>query len=314
MKLNLSSTEDDNLFTINVALTREVNKNKKIKESIINHPTTKVLENTLTLNVAELPCIEHGIGPDLDLFQKLVQANEKENDIDEEMNGNQKLSKFDYVVITSPESAKVFSENVSNEQMNGLKLAAVGKATQKVLTDLGYEVNFVPSQANGESLGNELPPVDKVKLNRILYTASAKADNTIKEKLESRKDASFTVTRLNTYDTIPVKLSDDEMERVLDDIQIACFGSPSSVDAWLENIDRKLDIEGLSDEEKRATPGCNGNAIAVCIGSTTARRCLESGRWQAMDIYYPKQDPGIQGWADCCLQAAGDIMENSFWS
>lgn len=313
--LTSSSTDSDtDLFTVNVALTREANKNNKIKNSIINHPTTKLLESTLALNVVELPCIEHGVGPDLSTFQELVQNNNKSDDDDDDDDNKIPMSKYDYVVITSPESAKVFSEHVQNENMNGLKLAAVGKATEKTLTDLGFHVDFVPSKANGKSLGNELPPVDKVKLNRVLYPASAKADDTIKETLESRKDASFTVTRFNTYDTVPVELSNDEMETVMDDIQIACFGSPSSVNAFLDNVDRILGIEDLDDDGKRATPGCNGNVIAVCIGSTTARRCLESGRWQAMDIYYPKKDPGIEGWADCCLQAAGDVMENSFWS
>ncbi len=304
-----STSSDNDLFTVNVALTREANKNNKIKEKILNHSTKKLLENTLKLNVVEVPCIQHGTGSDLTSFEELVNGEGTDAD------GNS-ISKYDYIVITSPESAKVFSECMNYQEMSKheLKLAAVGKATEKTLTDLGFEVDFVPSQANGKSLGEELPPLDKVKLNRVLYPASAKADNTIKDTLESRKDCSFTVTRYNTYDTIPVQLSDTEMEIVMDDIQIACFGSPSSVDAWLENVDRKLGIEGDSDDDKRATPGCNGNTIAVCIGSTTAKRCLESGRWQAMDIYYPKKDPGIQGWADCCLQAAGDVMENSFWS
>jgi len=70
--------------------------------------------------------------------------------------------------------------------------------------------------------------------------------------------------------------------------------------------------QDMSDEDKKATPGCNGNVKAVCIGSTTAKRCIESGRWHAVDIY--KTNPGIHGWADSCLQAAGDVMENSFWS
>jgi len=235
------------------------------------------------------------------------------------------LSKYDYIVITSPESAKVFADVLKKsddshgdaiQKINSQKvqIAAVGKATKKTLTDLGIDVNFVPSKADGETLGKELPPVDKVKLNRILYPASLKAANTIKDTLESRKDASFTVTRFNTYDTVAVKYTDDQMDVIMDDIQVACFGSPSSVDSWLKNVDRILGIEDLSDEDKKKAPGSNGYVVAVCIGNTTAKRCLESGRWNAMDIYYPKSDPGIKGWADSCFQAAGDIMEDSFWS
>ena len=301
-------SDDGDIFRINIALTREVDKNDKLKEMIYNHPTTKMLESTLQLNCVELPCIEHATGPDIELFQHFVENFEEEK-------------KPDYIVITSPESAKVFSD-VINSSTNGnallkdgsVKIAAVGKATKSTLTKLGFNVDFVPSKANGETLATELTPVDKVKLNRVVYPASAKAENTIQDMLEQRKDASFTVKRFNTYDTVPCKLKDDVMEMVMDDIQIACFGSPSSVDAWLDNVDRILGIENMSDEDKKATPGCNGFAVAVCIGSTTAKRCLETGRWHATEIYYPKTNPGIEGWADCCLTAAGDIMENSFWS
>lgn len=299
---------ETDIFNINIALTREVDKNEKLKEMINSHPTTKLFQDTMRVTCVELPCIGHAVGPDFESFRDFVK-NSKFND-------SHSLAKFDYIVITSPESANVFADVVSsdNELIANVKIAAVGKATQKSLTDLGFKVDFVPSKANGETLGEELPPIDKVKLNRVLYPASAKAEDTIQELLEKRKDASFTVTRYNTYDTVPVKLPDEQMEMVMNSVQIACFGSPSSVDAWLENIDRILGIEDKSDDDKRATPGSNGNAVAVCIGSTTAKRCLATGRWQANDIYYPKNDPGIKGWADSALQAAGDIMENAFWS
>ena len=305
-----TNIDDTNLFKVNIALTRELNKNDKLMEKITNHPTTKMLKNAMKIKCVELPCIEHATGPDLESFEQFLM-----NSGDNNENG---LSKFDYIVITSPESAKVFHEALqksgNSNIMDGIQIAAVGKATKKVLKDLEIDVDFIPSKANGQTLGEELPPVDKVKLNRVLYPASAKAESTIQDVLEERKDASFSVTRFNTYDTVPVTLPDEQVEMIMDDIQIACFGSPSSVDAYLKNVDRILGIEDKSDEDKKKTPGSNGNSVAVCIGSTSARRCLESGRWQAMDIYYPKSSPGLEGWADSCLQAAGDIMENSFWS
>ena len=306
----LNSSDDDcdtDGYSVNIALTREVEKNDKLKDMIYSHPTTKMLKSTMKVNCIELPCIEHATGPDLESFEQLINDAGKDDT---------SFSKFDYVVITSPESAKVFSQVVKSDCdiIKKVKIAAVGKATKKVLINLGFEVDFVPSKANGLTLGEELPPVDKVKLNRVIYPASAKADDTIKTTLEQRKDATFTVTRFNTYDTSPVKISDDDMNMAMDDIQVVCLGSPTSVDAWLENVDRILGIEGESDEVKKKAPGCNGNSVAVCIGSTTARRCLESGRWHELDIYYPKTNPGLKGWADCALQAAGDTVERSFWS
>ena len=47
--------------------------------------------------------------------------------------------------------------------------------------------------------------------------------------------------------------------------------------------------------------------------STTAKACLNSGRWKAMDIYYPKTSPGMEGWVENCFVAANDLMESRFW-
>ena len=256
----------------------------------------------MQLKTDEFPCIETRTGQDLEAFENLLREESS-------------FSEYDYIVITSPESAKVFSDVMSKAGNPSPipQIAAVGKATKKALTNAGYDVFFVPSKATGEMLAEELPIIDKVKLHRVLYPASAKAAETIQKSLEGRKDASFVVTRLNTYDTVSVKFSNEEMKYIMDDVQIACFGSPSSVNSWLENVDRFLGIEDLSDDDKKKTPGCNGDVIAVCIGTTTAKRCLESGRWIASDIYYPKANPGVEGWADSCYSASGDIMEREFW-
>lgn len=296
----LYSTEaSSDVFTVTVALTREDGKNDKLKKSISTHPTIKMLENSMNLNLVEMSLIEHADGPDLEKFQELAKEDPS-------------LSNYDYVVITSPESAKVFGKEFDAENLS-TKIAAVGKATKSALTKLGFEVDFVPSKANGETLADELPPVKEMALNNVLYPASDKAAETIQDMLDKRKDASFRVERLNTYDTVPVEYDDDQIKVAIDDVQISCFGSPTAVDAWIKNVDRALNIEDMDEEEKKKVPGCNGNVVAVCIGTTTAQRCLESGRWHANDIYYPATNPGLDGWTDSIFQASGDVMEKCFW-
>ena len=301
----LASSETDtetDVFTLTVALTREEGKNDKLQEAISSHPSASLLKNILQLKTQEFPSIETRTGPDLEAFGKILSDESS-------------LSDYDYIVITSPESAKVFSEAMSKSGNPSPlpQIAAVGKATKKALTNAGYDVSFVPSKATGETLAKELPIFGKVKLHRVLYPVSAKAATTIPDALEARKDASFLVTRLNTYDTVSVKFSDEDMDTIMDDVKVACFGSPTSVDSWLENVDRILGNEDLSEDDKKTAPHCNGDVIAVCIGSTTAQRCLESGRWIANDIYYSKTNPGIEGWAESCFTASGDVMEKNFW-
>ena len=101
----------------------------------------------------------------------------------------------------------------------------------------------------------------------------------------------------------------------IDEIDVACFGSPSSVEAWLKNIDRARGFEDLDeDAKKKLGPDGNGNVLAACIGTTSARACLESGRWHATDIYYPKEDPGVESWAQSAAQAVADTLERKFWA
>jgi len=306
--------DDDGKFTLSVALTREAGKNQKLKEQITNHPSTLLLADTLTLNQIEMPCVQHAIGPDVPSFLEHTKHEDKPPCA---VLGE----KYDYLVITSPESAKVLFKLLDSPPPASLAalptIAAVGKATARTLGELGFEVSFTPSRANGEALVTELPPVDKVGLNRVLYPASAQADDTIQDGLEGgRKDCTFVVKRFDTYDTVPVVFDGGERGVMMDGVDMALFGSPSAVRAWLGNVDAALGVseeDGSLEERMKGRGNCNGNVVAVCIGKTTAKACLESKRWVDDDIYYPEENPGMKGWVDSCLIAAGDVMEKSFW-
>lgn len=43
---------------------------------------------------------------------------------------------------------------------------------------------------------------------------------------------------------------------------------------------------------------------AACIGETTATAAREQG-WAEGSIYYPKENPGIEGWAAAVVEALG---------
>jgi len=131
---------------------------------------------------------------------------------------------------------------------------------------------------------------------------------------------------------------------------IACFSTISSVKTYLSKLDNHLNVDPqLPQEERRKLPnkpdlvadiiGTQGNRdlVAACPLTETARECLNSGRWMANNIYYPKdgqavelktesleesyQDDGgdddvdidVDVWADSVLQAAGDVLERKFW-
>ena len=305
-----TGSSSDPVTAITVALTRELGKNTKLEGALTSHPGLRMMG--LHLNVVELPCIEHAEGDDL---PKLVDILSSDS-----------INNYHYVVITSPEAARVLASAIDESDIEDMqkfndviKVAAVGKATGKTLEKLGIFVDFVPSQATGEILAAELPHIDRAECTKVLYPASSKARNDIQDGLEARTSdaddaATFEFTRLNTYDTVPATFTASQMSQV-DDIEIACFGSPSAVSSWLQNMDVKYNLQDVDDEAKKKLGAKgNGNVLTACIGTTSARAVLESGRWNAMDIYYPKENPGVDSWAESIVQACGDVLEKKFWS
>lgn len=255
-----------------VALTREEGKNDKLHKAILSNERIEQISNVVQIH--ELPCTEHANGPDIEKLAPKLSTS---------------ASIFDYVAITSPEAAKVFASawNEAGQPQLGM-VTAVGKATQESLEECGIDVAFVPSKATAATLVIELPESDRaISENRsttLLYPASAKAQNTLQDGLEER---GFTVTRLNTYDTVPASWTDEQIS-LAKSSNISCFASPSAVKAWLKNT------------SELETP----RVLACCIGETSASACKANG-WEECNIFYPDK-PGVGGWTT----AVADALES----
>jgi len=249
-----------------VALTREDGKNDKLLNALLSNERIGQLSEDssgFSVQIHELPCIEHAHGPDTEKLSPTLSS-----------------SQFDYIVITSPEAAKVMASawiEVGRPKLG--MVAAVGKATQETLHEFGIDVAFVPSKATAATLVKEMPPSDAAieagRATTVFYPASAKAQDTLQNGLEER---GFTVLRLNTYDTVTASWDADQIS-LAQSAAVACFASPSAVKAWLKNT---ADLE---------TP----RALASCIGETSATACRKN-HWEENSIFYPEK-PGVDGWA-----------------
>eukprot|EP00537_Pseudo-nitzschia_pungens_P000804 CAMPEP_0172375854 /NCGR_PEP_ID=MMETSP1060-20121228/63708_1 /TAXON_ID=37318 /ORGANISM="Pseudo-nitzschia pungens, Strain cf. cingulata" /LENGTH=259 /DNA_ID=CAMNT_0013103141 /DNA_START=160 /DNA_END=939 /DNA_ORIENTATION=- len=226
-----------------VTLTREDGKNEKLRKKI--NENTELMEQ---IDVLEMPCIEHAVGPDYDSLSSTLLSEQ-----------------WDFVAVTSPEAANVLASAWDALRDNPLPVVAVGKATEKRLQDSEIPVAFVPSKATAATLAKELQPVDGTKKTSVLYPASAKAKKTLENDLTAR---GFAVTRLNTYDTVTATWADEQKENSRK-VQVACFASPSAVNGWLQNT------------------GGNTVVLAACIGQTSASACRELG-WKENQIFYPE--------------------------
>ncbi|CAM9623059.1 unnamed protein product, partial [Hapterophycus canaliculatus] len=115
-----------------VALTREAGKNGKLAKLLADAGISSV----------EVPCIAHQDGPDLRLLPAALAD-----------------PGLAYVVVTSPEAAKVFLAGWTTAGGTPVPVACVGKATGDTLRAGGVTPVFTPSKATGETLAAEIPLV-----------------------------------------------------------------------------------------------------------------------------------------------------------
>ncbi|CAO2837146.1 unnamed protein product [Amaranthus hypochondriacus] len=239
-----------------VVVTRERGKNNKLINALEKHG----------INCLEFPLIEHSQGPDLDKLHSTLRE-----------------TKFDWIVITSPEAGLVFLEAWRAAGSPFVKVGVVGTGTASVFKVVQssncLQVAFSPSKATGKVLASELPKHGDGKC-RVLYPASAKASSEIEEGLSRR---GFDVTRLNTYTTVAVQHVDPLLLEKAVTTPVLAVASPSAIRAWMKIIP--------SAEQWN-------NAVA-CIGETTGLAAKSLG---LQNVYYPL-NPGLEGWVDSILDA-----------
>lgn len=249
------------LHAVGVALTRELGKNVKLTAAL------KEFQAQGKIKIHELPCIAHADGPDYDQLKDILRK-----------------ERWDYVAITSPEAARVLASAWpygSTTTAATPSIAAVGKATELALNEASIPVAFCPSKATAEVLVQELPAVNAShERPKVLYPASAKAQETLQIGLEAR---GFAVTRLNTYDTVTAVWNEQE-KAAAETCQIVCLASPSALKGWLKNSND------------------NRSVLAACIGETSANACRKHG-WTDDSIFYPETNPGMEGWVQAVESA-----------
>jgi uroporphyrinogen-III synthase len=284
--------QSSDAFTI--ALTREAGQNEKFRLIL----QEKLLRSSSSTSIViELPCIAHAHGPDYEKLESFLHQ-----------------QSWDYITVTSPEAARVLAsawhkqndeKDVSNNTHEAAAaVVAVGKATQIELEKSGIPVSFIPSKAMAKTLVVELEK--KTNNNndvcRVLYPASAQAKPTLQEGLERR---GFQVVRLNTYDTITNTFNPEQIE-MAKTVDIVCFGSPSAVQGWIQNVGVPTTTTTTTTTTGSTDP-TPPFVAAACIGETSARACLEYG-WPESAIFYP-ESPGLEEWGVAVEQALKSLQQ-----
>lgn len=244
-----------------VVLTREAGKNDTLKH----------LLEARGISCLEMPLVETSVGPERHLLKDALQNEE-----------------FEWVCVTSPEAALVLMEEWIAAGQPNIRVAVVGKGTSAVFEQAGATgllPEFIPSVANAEHFGPELPKIEGGN-RRILYPASNKAASTLQNGLTER---GFAVKRLNTYDTLPVTNIDESTLSLARNASVIAVASPSAFKSWVR-------LAG-SDSLDRM--------VVACIGSTSARAAEKAGVPDSK-IFYPTE-PGLETFVESIIDALASL-------
>ena len=168
--------------------------------------------------VIEFPCIAVESVDDPSVLRHALQA----------------LTNDDRLVVTSRAGIRALALAIGNDPLRA-PLAVVGPATERVARDLGFEVDFRPSQADGACLGAELP------LPRGIVVL-ARSDRAAGEIVSVLRDRGARVRELIAYHT---KLPADAVAP--EGVRSACsrgavvlLASPSAVDGFSRAVGVEL--------------------------------------------------------------------------
>lgn len=157
---------------------------------------------------------------------------------------------FDWIVITSKNAVDAIAPLLKTK-LQGVKIAAVGKATAGYLLQLDMDVAFVPRQYSLKHLMKEWKPQPG---DKIFYPHSSLSDNALKSYLTG---LGCHVISTVVYHTIPKQIPLNEKNMLLDNYwSIAVFTSPSAVHQFF----RQIPSEDWN----------NKCRINIAIGNTTA--------------------------------------------
>jgi uroporphyrinogen-III synthase len=245
---------------VRIALTREIGKNSSLRDAL-----SASLDNA---SCVELPCVETVPGPDSDMLANALVSRA-----------------WSWIVITSPESASIFCSAWRAVGSPKVRVAAVGKATSRALTEIGVRVACVPQTATGKALVAEMPgTIMGGKLEAVLYPASDLAPDVVPRGLRQK---GYTVVRLNTHSTKDAEW-DQKCLEYGEDIDVVTFAATCAVKGWVKNA------------------GVNVQLRVACMGETSRDAAVKAG-FPEDHVFYPAK-PGMDGWVSAVEAAIHNVV------
>jgi uroporphyrinogen-III synthase len=175
------------------------------------------------------------------------------------------LDRYDWVAFTSANAVTAVADRIDATGAAlppTVRLAAVGPATARVLSERLRQADFVPRTALAEALAREM---DDVAGRRVLFPRGDRAGDALTRGLRAR---GAIVEEVVAYHTVPGGGA-GELARLVraGDVDAILFMSASSVHHLVAALDERSAPSRL---------GRQGPAV-ICIGPETARAAREAG-------------------------------------
>jgi uroporphyrinogen III methyltransferase/synthase len=204
----------------------------------------------------------------------------------------QKLESYQWIAFTSPTGVRIFFEELKKSRtdirkLSAVKLAAIGKGTQKALEERGFFPDLMPQIYDGAHLGKALCEECK-NGDRILIPRAAIGNQEIIQALS--QNPKLEIEDIPTYDTFyeGSETLDQKKAFELGEISCAVFTSASTVRGFV-----------------KATPGLDyGKVRAACIGKQTKEAADEWG----METYMAEKAT-IDSVLELVIQLKGKFVE-----
>lgn len=174
------------------------------------------------------------------------------------------IDQYQWLVLTSPTGVKILRQNMDRLKIDvrsfaSVRIAAIGKGTERELRKIGIYPDMVPSRFDGETLGRELAQLVR-EGDRILIPRASAGNQALVRYLEK---AGGLVEDIPTYDTVPARpgIVDEKELFSRGEIDCAVFTSASTVRGFVQ-----------------ATEGLDYSKVkAACIGKQTEAEAARYG-------------------------------------
>ena len=169
------------------------------------------------------------------------------------------ISQYQWIGFTSPAGVKIFFDALKENKVDvrnllGIKFAAIGSGTAKVIEQKGIFVDLIPEKYNGAEMGKALAEVCK-KDEKILIPRAKIGTPEVTKPLIAK---GLQFDDIPIYDT--VYESENRLVNYDESIDLVAFTSASTVKAFVAN-NKSLDFSKVK---------------AICIGEQTAE---EAGKY-----------------------------------